>query len=661
MRFSRILQCDPRTLALGVFAVAFAVRVAYLFDIADNPFFAVPVIDAEFYHQQAQLWARGAPSPAAPYQMPPLYPMLLSLVYRVFGPSVWAGHLLNACLGAGTCAVTFLLGRRLGGAGTGLTAAAFVTTSQALLFLDGDLLATSLAVFTVTVAALFLVRYVQEGERVRDLALGGVSLGLAAITVPLAAVVVPAVVVFLALRRRHWRAPVLFLVATLLPVSPVTLRNLRASGEFVPVSANGGINFYMGNNPDMRRTSTLRPGPEWRAMQNLPVREAELVKSSERDRWFLRRGLRFWIQDPGLALAQTVEKTLLLVHDHEIMRDFDYYYFRDHFSRLLRLPNWSFAWLFGLTAVGLLWGRSRHPAERLLVLLAVSYAVGIVLFFVTARYRALLLPLLSIFAGRAIVWFVARARERDLRALGLGITTFAMAFALSQVDFFGVDRVDVAEAEYRVASTYEKRGELEEALRRYDAVLERDPDHGLAAARGALCAQLLGRFQEAVIRYEDVLERHPDYAESAVNLANLAWQNGEVDAAAHYFDVAFEADPVLPQVHASYGLFLLQQGQAAEAVSSIEQALELDPTWEALRIDYARALVAAGRLNDAWRQIQRSERILPPSDALELVRGEAYAASGDATQARAAWERGLAINPNNPELRARLAGSVSRP
>lgn len=659
MRLARILQLDPRALALAVFAVALAVRVVYLLDIAGNPFFRVPVIDAEFYHQQALLWARGAPSPAAPYQMPPLYPMLLSLVYRVFGPSFWAAHLLNAVLGGGTCGVTFLLGRRLGGAGTGLVAAAFVTTSQALLYLDGDLLATSLAVFLSLAGALLLVRWVQDGGRMRDLAGAGLAFGLAAITVPLVAATVPAAAGFLAVRQRRWRAPAVFVLASLLPVVPVTLRNVRASGEFVVVSANGGINFYMGNNPDMRRTSTLRPGPEWRAMQNLPVREARLLESSQRDRWFLRRGLRFWAEDPLRALGQTFEKMLLLVHDHEIMRDFDFYYFRDHFSQILRLRSWGFAWLFGLAVMGLVWARRGQPAERLLGLLLAAQAAGIVLFFVTARYRAPLLPLLAVFAARGIVWLVERVRARDRRAWGLGLATGAAAFALSQVDFFGVGRVDVAEAEYRVASTFEKRGDLEEALRRYDAVLERDPNHGMAAARGALCTQLLGRLQEAVARYEDVLERHPEDAESAINLANLAWMNGNAAAAAHYFDIAFEADAVLPQAHLSYGLFLLQQGYAAEAVTSIEEAIELDPTWERIRIDYARALVAAGRLADARREIARSERILPPSDALELVRGEAFSAAGDTAEARAAWERGLRLNPDNAELRARLAAADS--
>src|SRR5207248_1454150 len=158
---------------------------------------------------------------------------------------------------------------------------------------------------------LFLLRFLQNGERLRDAAAAGLAAGLSALCLPLVLVVVPAVLVWFGWRRRLPAA--LFLAALALPVLPVTARNLRTGGEPVLISANGGINFYMGNNADLRHTADLRPGPEWRRMQELPMRQG-IVAASARDRWFLRRGLRFWVESPGRALAQTLQKALLLVH-----------------------------------------------------------------------------------------------------------------------------------------------------------------------------------------------------------------------------------------------------------------------------------------------------------------------------------------------------------
>jgi tetratricopeptide (TPR) repeat protein len=459
---------------------------------------------------------------------------------------------------------------------------------------------------------------------------------------------------WIALRRRRPAAAALFVLATLLPIAPVTLRNLRAGGEWVPISANGGINFYMGNNPDARRLSTLRPGPEWREMQELPVREAGLVKPGARDRWFLQQGLRFWADHPFEALRFTAEKALLLVHDHEIMRDFDFYWFRDHFSAWLRVPGWSFALLFALALVGMVRARTGSAGERLLLLFLACYAAGVVLFFVTSRYRAPLVPVLAVFAGQGIAWIARRVRARDRRALATTAALVVAALGLSYVDLFGVDRVDEAEARYRVATTFEKRGEFEEALRRYDEVLGLAPDHPVAAARAALCAQMLGRTQEAVNRYENLLDRHPNYAEAAINLATMAWKHGEPQVAQGYFELALEIDPYLPQAHASYGLFQLERGEARAAVEPLARALALDPAWEALRVDLARALVAAGQPARAWDEIQQAAAVLPPSDRVEMVRGDALQAAGRPDEARLAWERGLRLNPSNTTLQQRL-------
>jgi len=652
----------PWLLGALVFGVALAIRVVYLIDIRANPFFSSPVIDADFYHQMAQALATTGLG-RAPFQMPPGFPLLLSLVYRIFGVSFLAAHVVQILLGAAAAALTFAIGRRLlrvPGSGepsavVGLVAAGFVATSKASLYVEGDLLATPLAVLLEMAALFFVVRWVQEGMRRRDLGLAGIALGLSAVVVPIALAPVPFIALWMGWRRRRPWAALAWIGFVALPILPVTVRNLHASGEFVVVSANGGINFWMGNNPDAQRTASLRPGPEWRAMQELPVQSAGIVASSARDRWFWRQGLRFWLQQPARAAGQTARKALLLLHNHELMRDFDFYYFRAHYSRVLRFPGWNFALLFALAVVGAGWARRRTAAESLLLVWVVVSGAALTFFFVTARYRVPLLPVLALFAALGILHLLGLLRARAWRRLVPPALAGVAAFVLSWVDFFGVDRVDATEAEYRVATTYERRGQLQDALLRYDAVLEKDPDHALAAARAGLCAQRLGRMQEAIDRYEALLERHPGYAEAAVNLANIAWQHGNNDEAEHYFQVALQADPFLAQGHAAFGIFKLQCGDAPAAVAALAKALAYDPTWDALRLDYVRALLAAGDIRAAVAEIDRAARILPANDQIELLRGDVFKTAGDVPRARAAWERGLQLNPASAELRQRLA------
>jgi len=663
---------------LVAFGVALAVRVLYLADIDSNPFYRTPVIDAEYYHQQAQALAAGEPLARAPFQMPPLYPIVLAAVYRLTGGSMAAAHALQVLFGAATAALAFALARRVAlprlgphaALACGLVAAGFVATSKSLLFLEGDLLATPLAVFLDVLGLWLLVRWI-DSERRHWAAAAGIVFGLAALALPLVLASVPVLAVWMAWRRRHPIAAAVFVVCVALPIVPVAVRNWRASGEFVPISANGGINLWLGNNPDWRVTSTLRPGPAWRAVQELPF-AAGVVPSSERDRWFQRQAFAWWMAAPGAVLAGVASKAWMLVHDHDIMRDVDPYFFAERYSRVLRLPGWSFSWLFALAVVGLGWARRarapaaarlvaagvpplRHGASRVLQLFLAGYAVAIVLFFVTARYRAPLLPILAVFAALGCVWLWVQVRSRAWRVIVPAVVAGALAVLVSEVDVFGLDRVDVVEAEYRVATTFEKQGRWADALALYDANLTRDPDHALSAARAAGCAERLGRLQEAVERYEALLEAHPDYAEAAVNLGHLAARAGDRGAASHYYRMAVDADPYLPQAHAAYGQFLVQTGDAAGGAAALRRAAEYDPTWTPVRVELAHALLAAGDAAAAWQEIQAAAVAMPPTARLELVRGDVLAARGDAAAARAAWQRGLQLAPGDAELQRRLA------
>jgi tetratricopeptide (TPR) repeat protein len=674
----RFAGLDTRAWTGVVFGVALLVRVVYLVDISGNPFFRTPVIDAEFYHQQAQSLARGEPLAPVPFQMPPLFPFVLGIVYRLTGGSLVAAHVLQVLFGSGTAALAFALGRRaaagrLGarlGIAAGLVAAGFAATSKALLFVEGDLLATPLAVFLDVLGLWFLARWSESAPGARHanghLAAAGVVFGLSALAMPQVLVCVPVFAVWIAWRRRRPLAGAVFLLMVALPILPVALRNLRASGEWVPISANGGINLWMGNNPDWRRTSTLRPGPEWRAMQELPMR-AGVIPSSDRDRWFQRQAFGFWTAQPGAALRAFATKAWMLVHDHEIMRDVDPYFFASRYSRVQRLPGWSFSWLLGLAVVGLVWVRRKRVlsaggllvssgTERVLHIFLASYAAGIVLFFVASRYRAPLLPVLAVFAGAGGVWLAVELRARRWRAAVPAVAALVAAVVVSEVDLLGVDRIDIVEAEYRVATTFDKQGRWADALALYDANLARDPNHALSAVRAAVCAERLGRAQEAVDRYEALLERRPDYAEAAVNLGHLASRAGDRGAAEHYYQRAVAAAPYMPQAHAAYGQFLLQVGDAAGAVAGMERALLYDPTWTLLRVDYASALLRIGATPAARREIEAAAAVMPSSPHLELVRGDVLAAEGDFAGARAAWERGLRLAPADPELTERLRG-----
>jgi len=635
-----------------VVLVALLLRLLYLFQIRSNPFFDSPIIDAQYYRDLGLSLSHGEGTGRAPFMMPPLYPLFLAAVFRIAGPGLLLPHVLQFLLGALAAGSSALLAARLAGTTVGLVAGLLVATSRSLLFVEGDLLATPLALCLDLLFLLLLVRFLQEG-RWRSLLGAGLAGGLAALTLPLVIVSLAASVAFLALRRQV-RAALLLLVAIAVPILPVTWHNLRASGSLVWVSANGGINFYIGNNPTMQHTVALRPGPEWRRMNDLPLREAGIVHPAGRDRWFYRQGLRFWLQQPGMALWHTAQKVWLLLRNREIMRDFDFHYFGTHYAALLRWPWWNFALLLALAAVGIVHARQRSAGENLVLLFLVAYAAGITLFFVSSRYRAPLLPLLALFAAMGGVWCVQMGRTHRGRRLARALLLGLGVFLLSMLQGAGAGSVDVVEARYRVGTALQQKGDCDGALQAYRDVLQRDPMHALAMTHAAACEQQQGRVQAAVDLYERALQADPNYVDPAVNLANLAWAHDDSAAAEQYFELAIARDPLFAQSYAYHGLFQLSHGSARLAVSSLRRALALDPSWESLRLDLARALVASGEAEVALQEVRAAERLMGSSDLSELVRGDALQRLGREPEARAAWERGLRANPANVTLQARL-------
>jgi 4-amino-4-deoxy-L-arabinose transferase-like glycosyltransferase len=94
-----------RTLPLAAVWLAFAVRVLYLWQIADAPFFGLRLGDAEAYHEWARRIAAGDWPGSGVFYQAPLYPYCLALIYSTVGESVAIVRLFQAMLGATSCAL----------------------------------------------------------------------------------------------------------------------------------------------------------------------------------------------------------------------------------------------------------------------------------------------------------------------------------------------------------------------------------------------------------------------------------------------------------------------------------------------------------------------------------------------------------------------------
>ena len=299
----------------ALFLGALAVRLAYLLESRGNPFFDAPVVDARTYLEQARLIAAGdlLGGDRAFYQ-PPAFPCFLAAFLRVFGDGVFAAvRVAHALIGACSCLLLYRLAlRALPSAWAAAAAAAALALWGPLVYFEGELLSVALEVFLYLFLLLLLARARERTGLARWGAAGLVG-GLAAVTRPnimlfllLAACALPRLRPRPA-AGRYLRQLLAALVGFACVVGPVTWRNAAVGGEFVLVSANGGVNFYIGNNVAADSTVAIHPGMHWERLMAEPV-EAGYELPGERSAYFTRRAFRrHRLRPPGLGGADGKE------------------------------------------------------------------------------------------------------------------------------------------------------------------------------------------------------------------------------------------------------------------------------------------------------------------------------------------------------------------
>jgi 4-amino-4-deoxy-L-arabinose transferase-like glycosyltransferase len=240
---------------LAIAAVALVVRVAL---VLATPHFAT-IDDSHSYDRMAVSLADHGTLPSSQIPLaggptaypPPLYPVALSLAYRIVGTGSahtrWeAGRIEEALLGAITVVLIALIAARLFGRAAGLLSGAIGAVYPPLVLVGSSLMSESLFIPLVLAAVLSaLVARHSDGHRLRWAIASGVLVGLAALTRSIGIVLILPILflVWTARPRWSWRAartPLLVIAATLVTIAPWAIRNTVEFHEFVPISTETG-------------------------------------------------------------------------------------------------------------------------------------------------------------------------------------------------------------------------------------------------------------------------------------------------------------------------------------------------------------------------------------------------------------------------------------
>ncbi len=240
-------QGNAVTWALVIFGAALALRLGYAI-FAESP----PISDEQYYDTLAANLAagKGYTSGGIPVAYWPVgYSAFVAAFYLVFGHYYLPAVIFQAVLGAATAALLLLLTREFLPSAAAHAAGLIVAFWPNHVAYASRLFPAVLLTFVVVTVALVFVKL----KGYRGAILAGVITGLAALAAPVALVLPGAALACdlfrrVGIKKALLRAAVVA-AAAVLAVAPWTVRNWRVFDAFVPITTNGGVNLWIGNNP----------------------------------------------------------------------------------------------------------------------------------------------------------------------------------------------------------------------------------------------------------------------------------------------------------------------------------------------------------------------------------------------------------------------------
>jgi tetratricopeptide (TPR) repeat protein len=598
---SRWWQHDLRAAVL-VATVALLARGLHVWLGSRGPFMSEPLIDSLTYHDLARDLAAGGPITDRLLWQAPFYPLVLSLLYALTGPSVLAARLMGVVVGTVTALVSWRLGWRVLGPGGGLIVGLVAALHGVLVAFDTEMLATGWATLWLVGGAWLLVELNRGGRAGLLGAAFGLIVALALIT---RTVVAPALLVGFGWtlwrvawpRRRRLVALGGAVVAAVVVLGPFAAVMHQHAGHLGLWPPSGAINVHIGNNADIDATLSIRPGLAWERLIAEPVRETGIDDPWVSAGWFAERTRDFAAHDPARFLANLGRKTLHLLSTRELPRNIDIMVHREWspvLSVLLwRVGPWGFptGLLLPLAMVGLLLAWRRLPGA--LVLVALAYAVSLVLVFTSARYRAPLWPLASVVAVAGAMELARCWRWGAWRRLGACVVVAAALLLGTIPGPFAQEQLDLRpEMWHGVGFNQLQRGELPAAEASFRRALGLRDDYPEAWNRLGVALARQDRDEESIACFARALELAPDYPDPPPNL-ELARQR----ASRRVFEAGHRHQ---------------QADEEVEAAACFERVLELTPGWAEPRARLALILAttAVDSLRDATRAVELARRAL---------------------------------------------------
>jgi tetratricopeptide (TPR) repeat protein len=588
-------------LPIGIFVLAFLVRLVYLLQIeASLPFFYILRLDELYHDTWAQQIASGNWWGTEPFFRAPLYAYLLALTYKIFGHNLVLPRLFQILLGSFSCVLVFFIAKRLFNRTVAVISGVIACFYAMLILYDAHLLITSLVVFLDLLLIYFLL-HAGEKPKTFNWFLCGLILGISAIARPNILIFVPFILLWMLFQFKSKLLPkailarwIILCAGALLIISPVTLRNYLVGKDFVLIAWQGGFNFHLGNNPEATGWSTMAPqihksleGGIYDARRLAEEEMKTKLKPSQISRFWYKKGVGYMLSQPLSWLELTVRKTLFFWKGYEIPNAQNAYMNEDFSTLLAVLLGESFIYLpFGLigplSILGLLICLRRIKKYLLLYLLVISYSASVIVFFVCARFRMPVIPILIIFASFSIWWLYQKIRDKQVLRILISLVVVVILLLTLNTRLENVTGDQRGMNHFILGGAYYQLGEVESAISEWETSLGFKPSLNICRISLADAYFNQGSLDLAEMHYTTALRYDTSgHDRCYFGLAMIHHKREKWDEAIEYYLKSIQINPRSEQAHLMLGRAYHEKGLLEKATEEWEKVLEINPKNEA--------------------------------------------------------------------------------
>jgi len=684
-------------LLAAILLAGLLLRVSYLREVTSRPIFSAPIADAAFHDYWARAIVSGDWTPPAgepdprirevPYLRPPGYPHFLALEYALTGMHLNGARVLQMLLGLANVLLMFLLGRAVFNRPIGILLAAFGAIYWALIYYEAELHSVVLSVTLGLGLILMLQRWARRPSWPWAL-LAGALIGLSALVRPEVMLFIPVAAAWLWWFGRRRQAPraiaiqaAALVAGALLVISPVTIRNASVAHQFIPISANGGVNFYVGNNETADGITTRIPflaeqggSAGWSCFSYDQVLTAmsppggRPLTYAAASAHFSRLAWAYIREHPGGFFRLCLRRAALFWDRSEVANNqADDLEKRN--SRTLRwLPGFSYAFSLSLLGLGLLLhdrrarGRLRQKAARdqgdagpgdgpiltLIGLFILTLFVATLPFIAAGRLRAPVVPLLFVFGAYGLYRLWALLRERAWKSLAVALVAWIALFGLSRVSWAGY-HTDPAWWHTDRALAWQRAGQNQHALDELQAALRANPGFVDAHLNLARILSEMGRVDEAIAHYQTIVTNRPQRVDVRYQLGAALLNRGRAKEAVRELREVVRQNPRLAEGYFDLGRALLELKEYAASLEAFDQCLRLTPDEPGAFVNRGIALTKLGRPAEGIAALERAIQLKPDLESAYLWLGTARMAAGELDQAESAFREAIRRNPNSAE------------